>query len=106
MKLHIYYVWCLFIATSGLVQAQNWGMVTGRITDNTTSSPLPGTTILVSGTDYGTVADKNGRFSLKLPPGQHPLRASFVGYEVWQRDIEVGEEKTTTIEIGLKPEFS
>ncbi|HCR48000.1 MAG TPA: TonB-dependent receptor, partial [Bacteroidetes bacterium] len=106
MKSHIYYVWCILIATSGLVQAQNWGMITGRITDNTTLSPLPGATILVSGTDYGTVADKNGRFSLKLPPGQHPLRASFVGYETWQRNIEIEEEKNTSIEISLKPASS
>ncbi len=103
MKMHILFTSCLLIVATGWGYAQNWSFVTGNITDATTKSPLPGATILVSGTDYGTMSDKNGRFSLKLPPGGHQLKASFVGYEPWLRSIQAEEDKTLTFEIVLKP---
>ena len=53
-----------------------------QIKDATTKEPLPGTTILLSGTPKGAPADSNGRTNLyNLPSGPQTLEIRHVGYE-------------------------
>ncbi len=42
--------------------------------------PLPGATVLLSGTDYGTVTDHSGYFQLDVPPGANVLLFSYIGF--------------------------
>ncbi|MEN7547277.1 TonB-dependent receptor [Rapidithrix thailandica] len=54
-------------------------IVTGKVTDEQ-GGPLPGVSILVKGTTYGTTSDFEGKFSLQLPSENEVLIFSYVGY--------------------------
>jgi hypothetical protein len=56
------------------------GKVTGKITDAETGEPLPGTTVLVKGTTFGTITDMNGNYSIELPQGNNALVVSYIGF--------------------------
>ena len=55
--------------------------VTGSVTSQDDGQPVIGATIIVVGTNVGTVTDANGRFELTLPEGKKNLRITYVGME-------------------------
>lgn len=57
----------------------NINEVSGTIRD-TQGNSLPGTSVVVTGTTIGTVADINGNFSLAIPSRATSLTFSFVGF--------------------------
>src|SRR5690606_32080952 len=54
--------------------------VTGRVTDATDGSAIPGATVLVKGTTTGTITDFDGKYSLSVADPDAVLVFSFVGY--------------------------
>lgn len=56
------------------------GNVSGRVVDEN-GEPLPGVTVLVMGTNIGSITDIGGNYSLTLPNGATDLKFSFIGYE-------------------------
>jgi TonB-linked SusC/RagA family outer membrane protein len=72
-------------------------LISGVVTDVADKSPLPGTTIMVKGTQTGTASDSQGKYSLAVPAGS-TLVCSFIGYG--SVEIQVGTQ--TTINIQLK----
>jgi TonB-dependent receptor len=93
----------LFILTNPLVlQAQPEGNITGRITEATTKSVLPGANIVIEGSGRGAAADPNGRFTiLDLAPGSYTLTASFLGYQAMNKEIEVIANQTVSLNFAL-----
>src|ERR1700744_1374779 len=61
------------------VMAQNV-VVTGKVTDSKDGSPLPGVSIVGTGSTVGTVTDANGLFKLSVPSSVTSISVSFVGY--------------------------
>ncbi len=61
------------------VMAQNV-VVTGKVTDSKDGSPLPGVSIVGTGSTVGTVTDVNGLFRLSVPSSVTSISVSFVGY--------------------------
>src|SRR5512145_608041 len=55
-------------------------IVTGTITDEN-NEPMIGVSVLVVGTSTATMADNDGRFSVRVPEGKNELQLSFIGYE-------------------------
>lgn len=56
--------------------------LSGKVTDGDTGEGLPGATILVKGTDNGTITDINGNYSITIPSwqGDAMITVSFVGF--------------------------
>jgi iron complex outermembrane receptor protein len=54
--------------------------VTGTLTDAASGDPLIGAYIIATGTDKGTVADFEGKYSLEVPAGVESLTVSYTGY--------------------------
>ena len=78
------------------------GTVTGVVTDSTTGDPIPGVSILVSGTQIGTSTDANGEYDLTgVPAGQQTLEVTFVGYRNERVPVDVQPNATTTRDIQL-----
>nr|WP_298646152.1 TonB-dependent receptor [uncultured Proteiniphilum sp.] len=71
---------------------QNTELLTGNVKTND-GDPLPGVTVLVTGTTIGTVTDSNGNFSFRVPSNSESLQFSFIGM------------KTKIISIGTKKRF-
>lgn len=77
----------LFVAFSFAFQAFAQEIqVSGKISDATDGSSLPGATVLVKGTTTGTLTDLDGKYSLKVSPGSI-LVFSFVGYDTQEVTI-------------------
>lgn len=56
------------------------GVVAGRVFDSADRQPLPGVSVLVKGTQTGTITDADGNFSLTLAEPGQTLVFSFIGY--------------------------
>lgn len=55
------------------------GIVVGVVVDNN-GDPLPGVSVLFTGSTIGTATDLDGRYSIAVPSGQGSLVFSFVGF--------------------------
>lgn len=80
------------VATEKLVREVN-----GRVTDEK-GDTLPGVSILVKGSNQGTITDMDGRFSIEVPDENTVLVFSFVGY----LSQEFAVRNQSTVEISLK----
>ena len=63
----------------GMAVAQT--QVTGTVISDEDGEPVIGATILVVGTNVGTVTDTNGKFKIACPEGKSVLSISYVGME-------------------------
>ena len=72
------YVLIGVLLTSVQLFAQN-RTVTGTVSDNA-GQPLPDVSVRVSGSNTGTVTDKNGSFSISVPSNARSLEFSYVGF--------------------------
>lgn len=66
------------LTTSGVL-AQT-GTISGNITSTSDSTPVPGATVLVVGTQIGTLSRDDGHYSLSLAPGTYTVRARRLGF--------------------------
>src|SRR5690606_26752650 len=55
--------------------------VSGQVTSADGNAPIPGATVMLKGSNTGTVTDLNGNFSIPVPERNGILVFSFVGYE-------------------------
>jgi TonB-linked SusC/RagA family outer membrane protein len=76
-------------------------VITGRVTDDQ-GQPLPGVSVSVVGTSFGTMTDVNGAYKVNVPDAKATLTFSFVGFV--KQEIVVGDKKI--INVGLKPDNS
>ncbi|WP_229208761.1 SusC/RagA family TonB-linked outer membrane protein [Dyadobacter luticola] len=86
----------LIFATIGLANAQEI-IVKGVIRDQQKQS-LPGASVLVKGTQTGTVTDVEGNYSIPVPNGEAVLVVSFIGYET--KEIAVGNQTQIDVVLG------
>lgn len=97
--------WISFILWALLAPAafgQGWGEVQGRILERGPDGlPVPGVSIVVSGTDFGTASEPDGRYRLKLPAGSYLLRFSAVGYTTRLDSVSVRSGSTTLLDVRL-----
>ena len=89
------------VASAPALLAQT-GTLTGRVLDSSTQEPLPGATVLLTGTSLGAATDLTGRFTLPaVPVDAYTVRVSLVGYETVMEDIEVLEAERVVLDVAL-----
>jgi TonB-linked SusC/RagA family outer membrane protein len=81
--------------------AQQDRTITGLVRVEGEEGPVPGVSLLVKGTQTGTVTNLDGEFSIRASTGD-VLTVSYIGYETQEVVIEEGQ---TTLEISLTPTF-
>ena len=69
---------CFFLMVGGVIAQTK---VNGTVTSQEDGQPVIGASVLVVGTQVGTVTDANGKFSLTCPAGKNVLRITYVGME-------------------------
>jgi len=75
--------------------------IDGVVTDKNDGSPLENVNVFFDGTDYGTVTNQNGFFTLSnIPFGSGRLIVSMIGYE--PEAINVKLDKSTVLEVQLE----
>ncbi len=85
----------VFLLLPNMVQAQE-RTISGTILSEDSKEPLSGVTIRVKGTRRIVTSDENGKFSIKVNPGE-TIQVSFVGYET--TDVKPGEGITLAISL-------
>ncbi len=86
----------LTTATSDTGVEQQRKTVSGKVTD-ASGSPLPGVTVVISGTTSGTITNAEGSFSLMNVPGNATLIFSFVGMK--NQEVNVGGKSSVNIKM-------
>src|ERR1044071_1429663 len=89
---------CSLSVTFAFAQQRN---VTGRVTDGSDDSPLPGVSVLLKGTSTGTTTDGSGTYTLAVDESA-VLVFSFIGYET--QEIAVGTR--STVDLAMKASIS
>lgn len=80
------------------IQGQNL-TITGRVTLAGDDSPLPGVSVVATGTTIGTITDFDGRYSITAPTTVEKLRFTFVGLRT--EEIVIGS--SLEINLGMVP---
>jgi len=96
----IFLILCLVVLP---LNAATTGKIAGKVVDKETGEPLPGTNIIVVGTNFVAAADVNGEFFIiNLPPGSYDVQARMMGYApVKMENVRVRTNSTTTTNFEL-----
>ncbi len=84
---------------------QEWGAVSGKVGALDTRYALPGASVVVYGTNFGTSSDVDGRFQLRLPIGNYVLRYSSIGFQSALDSVVVTAGQTIFREVFLEPQL-
>ena len=75
---------------------QQGNTITGTVTDKA-GAPIPGVSVVITGTTQGTLTDVNGKYSIDIPEGSKSLTFSFIGMQT--QEIIIGS--LTQIDITM-----
>jgi TonB-linked SusC/RagA family outer membrane protein len=76
--------------------------VTGTVKDKSTGEMVPGVSVIIRGTNNGTITDADGAFTIDASSNEDVLVFSFVGY----KKIEVPVSGQTTFDISLESDIT
>jgi TonB-linked SusC/RagA family outer membrane protein len=76
--------------------------ISGTITSSDDKTPLPGVSVVLKGTQVGTVSDGNGKYSLTATTDSPVLIFSFIGYKT----MEIEVSGRSVIDIALEPDIT
>lgn len=71
--------------------------ITGKVTSATNNESLPGVSILLKGTNTGTVTDFDGNYSLNVPAKGGTLVFSFIGFQT--QEVSLSEKKVYNVNL-------
>src|SRR5712692_3779171 len=82
------------------VAQQDLGSITGRVTDKTTGTGLPGVRILLLNTPRSTSTNAEGRYVLAgVPAGVHQVRVSTIGYAAQTQSVTASAGSPATLDF-------
>lgn len=94
MKLRLLSIFllCAVLTSNAFAQSKT---VTGVVTASDDGSPLPGVSVMVSGTSEGTQTGASGQFSVTVPSNNSSLEFSYIGFE--RQSVVVGNRTTVNV---------
>jgi len=98
MKKVMFFAGLLFFVIT-TVQAHT--LVRGKVVDSGNGIPLPGASVMIKGTHYGTTTDETGNFILRSDSTITTIVVSYVGYK--KQEVPV-RDPSEYIVIELEPE--
>ena len=94
----------LILLCSSWILAQT-GSVKGSIVDQESGDPLIGANIVIDGTTMGAATDVEGKYQIiNVPPGEHVLKVTYIGYEDKQKPISIEPEQELIADFSLLSE--
>jgi outer membrane receptor protein involved in Fe transport len=90
----------------GISFAGTTGKISGYVYDAATGDPLPGANVLIRNTSMGAATNADGFYViLNIPPGEHEVMATYIGYAtVQQTAVPVNIDLTTQLDFNMKVE--
>lgn len=65
--------------------------ISGTITDKNNNETLIGVSININATNYSTITNEYGFYSLTIPKGNYKMSISYVGYQLVEQEIELNK---------------
>ena len=90
----------IFVAVGVKLTLAQTVQITGTVISSEDKQPLPGAAVIVKGTNIGTTADAQGKYSLNVPSDAKTLVFELVGMK--KQEIDVAGR--TIIDVTLDPE--
>lgn len=87
----------LFLPIFALFSMFAQGQISGTVTDQADGMPLPGVSIIVSGTTQGAATDFDGNYTLENVSGDATLVFSYIGYKT--QEVQVNNR--SVIDVAL-----
>lgn len=75
--------------------------ITGVVRDEANAIALPGVPVEVVGANQVVYTDVDGRYALQVPAGKHQIKVLIEGYQERLINVEAGDERTITADVGL-----
>jgi len=85
---------------SNILNAQTKFTLEGKLVDSKTGETLIGVSVFEESSKIGTHTDADGKYLLKLTKGIHTLTFRYIGYETFEKEIDLN--KNTILNIKLK----
>jgi hypothetical protein len=80
---------------------QQYYILTGKVIDASTGTPMQGASVFAENTTLGTATDENGTFKLWLPNGGHNITVTYTGYTTAsQRSASSDTDKTLDFKLS------
>jgi hypothetical protein len=93
-----------FILSHLILVAQQGEFVSGIVTDFETGEPLPFANVFFNNSTIGTTTNMNGEFTFKqLQSGNYKLIISYIGYETYEREIQINSQTPLRLTIAMIP---
>ena len=86
----------LLIFSTALAQNKK---ISGKITSQSDGLPLPGVTVKISGTNFGTQTDVNGNFSINGSQNAKTLEISYIGFA--SKTVTIGSSNFLNITLDV-----
>lgn len=98
----------LFSGIFNVINASEFGSISGKVIDSETGEILRGATVMIPGTKNGTRTDVKGNYKIKdIPTGEYSIKISYVGYITKEiTDIKINKSSNEEITIPLTPQYS
>ncbi|WP_158729599.1 MULTISPECIES: TonB-dependent receptor [unclassified Flavobacterium] len=94
----------LFLGLSLGMNAQNSGIITGKVTESESNFSLPGATIKIIGNNKYAVTNQIGEFEfLDIKPGTYEIDVIYIGYQKQKQSVNVVASKNSTINFSIAP---
>jgi outer membrane receptor protein involved in Fe transport len=89
--------------TAGAAHAQTTGTIAGLVSNQKTGKPMSFANVLVTGTVLGANTKDDGSFVIRaVPPGEHDLLVSYMGFDAEHRTVLVLAGDTVRVEVRLR----
>ncbi|MEH0155910.1 TonB-dependent receptor [Limibacter armeniacum] len=93
----------LFLSLTNMVTAQDL-ILYGKV--QAEGTPLPGATVQLAGTQQGVITNAEGVFEIKgVTVGKQVLKVSYIGYRTVLKEVFVGGEKRSEVNIHLQEDL-
>ncbi|HZG25878.1 MAG TPA: carboxypeptidase-like regulatory domain-containing protein [Chitinophagaceae bacterium] len=89
----------LMLSQAAFSQVENF-IATGKVLDASNKQLLSGASVFCQNTTLGTITNKEGTFSIRLPKGGYDLIVSYTGYET--ENLHINSSNATDLVIELK----
>jgi outer membrane receptor for ferrienterochelin and colicins len=87
MKFLQIFILANLIVLNAATAQEDAGKIVGNVAD--AQGNIVGASVTLKGTKIGQITNKDGSFSLKAPVGKYDFQVQYIGYQLFQKSIEV-----------------
>ncbi|MFS4467561.1 TonB-dependent receptor [Maribacter sp. 2210JD10-5] len=73
--------------------------ISGKLTDSSSGETLFGVNVTVYNENRGVITNEYGFYSITLPHGSYKLLFSYMGFNTYEKEVELNEDLTLNIEL-------